>query len=374
MDCNLSCNYCYIKNSRLDLSSDTAKHIIDFAFKKGEKEHRLDFGFFGGEPLLGFDMIEKVTEMIMQHPEYEKHDVRLTLVTNGTILNDRIISFINKYNVVYQVSFDGHPELQNANRKFSNGRLSSDIVEKNIRTAISSLPVVLVNSVYTPATHVHLPESIQYLYDMGVRNQFFNPDYSAAWTENDIDSLKNTYFTVADKYISFYGEGKPCFINIIDEKVSLILRGGYKAFEKCSMGKGEFAFSPDGTIFPCERLAGNGKQNEHSIGNIYESDLSNVNMCRGSSACRNKECADCGVSDYCMNWCGCSNYFATGDYNKVSGFICSSEKAAITASMKVIEKLESVDSDFFISHLSDSVPIENLINKADASLHIDHQN
>ncbi len=122
--------------------------------------------------------------------------------------------------------------------------------------------------------------------------------------------------------------GDPHAISLIDGKVAVILRNGYQPLERCRMGRGEFAFTPEGTIYPCERLVGDGNDG-HAIGSVDGGiDISRMLCRRAPGESLNRECQSCGLKDYCMNWCGCSNFFASGYYNRVSSFLCGSEKAS----------------------------------------------
>jgi uncharacterized protein len=214
--------------------------------------------------------------------------------------------------------------------------------------------------VYTPSTCIELVNCIKHLSGMGIRYQFFNPDYSASWSLKDLENLKKIYQQIAELYLSFHRDGNPHFINIIDEKVALVVHGGFRPGDKCSMGEGEFAFSPQGLIFPCERLVGDGNANEHAIGHIENPEVLKLKRCKGNPFCSNEECLVCGVADYCMNWCGCSNFFASGDYNRVNSFICHSEKAAIEAVMSIIDDLNCAKPEILMGHFSEALTAEFL--------------
>jgi uncharacterized protein len=119
------------------------------------------------------------------------------------------------------------------------------------------------------------------------------------------------------------------------------------------MGKGEFAFSPEGNIYPCERLVGDGTINSHCIGNINSGlNLERMSCNMVSDQTINSECLSCSLNPYCMNWCGCSNYMATGYYNHVNQFLCISEKAAIQAALNAFQTLEKKLGPTFVDHLS----------------------
>lgn len=361
--CNLACNYCYIgkKNARMPLS--VAKKIIDFMFSNTPLEERIEIAFFGGEPLLEFDLITKITEMIENHPVFSKERVDLSIVTNGTIFTNEIADFVNKHNMVFGISCDGHSVVQNKFRRFADGKPSSDIVKNTIKLAIKSLPCVLVNSVHNPITFKYLPQVLDYFSSLGLRRIYLNPDYSAIWTKPDIKTLPEVYGWIGEKYINYYIQGTPRYISLIDNKIAVILRGGYKTDERCRMGSGEFAFAPNGNVYPCERLIENGDENSHFIGNVNTGiELSNLSCNNASGGSINKECMTCGIKEYCMNWCGCSNFMSTGYYNRVGAFLCASEKSAVQTAFNVFQILEKKLGPTFAEHLAGSPDINSALN------------
>jgi uncharacterized protein len=337
----------------ISMSLDVAERIIDFIFTRTPHQELLDIGFFGGEPLLEFELIRSITSMIKAHRQYDANRVFLSVVTNGTVFSKEIAEYMIAQGIDYCISCDGSPSVQNLFRRFRNGGKTSAIVEDTIRKAVNIFPTVMVNAVFTPETLTSLAKSVDYFRSLGLRRLFFSPDFSAVWSEKDIEILEREYACIAEKYISRHLRGDPYFINIIDNKITVFLRGGYQASERCRMGTGEFAFAPTGNIYGCERLIGDDNGSEHCIGNIAVGTDINLSKCHFKSGGEiNIECLECGIKDYCMNWCGCSNFFSSGYYNRVSTFLCASERAAVNAAYNVFQKLEKEPENHFIEHLA----------------------
>ncbi len=351
--CNLSCSYCYIGKKNAVMSLETARQIIDFAFNVTPMDEKVDIGFFGGEPLLHFGLIKEITALIENHPHFDTQRAELSVVTNGTIFSDEIARFLNEHHIVFCLSCDGPPHVQDTMRRFQDGTGSSSLVEGTIKSALVTLPVVLVNAVYHPSTFRHLPEVIEYLSSLGLRQIYLNPDFSASWSKGEADLLPEVYGKIGGQYVDYYLDGRPHFISLVDAKIAVILRGGYDPHERCRMGAGEFAFAPSGNVYPCERLIGFDEGRIHCLGNI-ESGFGWEGLCTKSATTRveNTECQACGLNNYCMNWCGCSNYFSSGRYNKVGPFLCASEKAAISTSFHVFQTLEREMGACFFDHLA----------------------
>jgi uncharacterized protein len=359
MACNLRCDYCYIRKQNIPMNRATLVKAVDFAFCTAGPNERVDIGLFGGEPLLNWPLAQEAVALIEQRAEDRRHVIRLSLVTNGTLMNDEILQYLLDHHIILQVSCDGAPHVQDKHRRYADGKPSSAIVEANLSAALKALPAVLVNVVYSPDTYSYLPESIEYFTSLGLRQIILNPDYSAAWGSADIAGLENTYGRIAELYLSCYEVKSPLFISLIDEKIAVILRGGYGPSERCHMGYGEFAFSPQGFVFPCERLVGDGERNRHCIGHLDQPDNLQRGHCQAKgNGCKNTECQLCGVADYCMNWCGCSNFFASGDYRRPSPFLCTSERLAINAAFNVLKQVEEDNQLIFINHYA-GLPMVN---------------
>jgi uncharacterized protein len=364
--CNLACSYCYIQKDHSVMPLPTASKIVDFIFKNFRENEKIEIGFFGGEPLLQFDLIKEITDIIQMHEFFDSSRVVISLTTNGTIFSEDIAGFLVEKDVILNISCDGPSEIQDVFRHFPDGRGSSKIVEKNIRKAVKLFPLLPVNSVYSPENLHLLPAVLDYLSSLGIRNIHLNPNISARWTKKDADALPYIYNEIGKKYMEFYRLGDPRYISLIDSKIAVILRGGYRPMERCRMGKGEFAFAPSGNVYPCERLIGSDDGKTHCLGNINNGFIIGNTCNAASNHALNKECTTCGLKEYCMNWCGCTNYYSTGKYDVVSPFICASEKAAISVAFQIIQNIGNSWLDF--AHHLAGTPLMNIINEVNKEI------
>ena len=323
------------------MSLSTASKIVDFVFKNVKQEDKVDIGFFGGEPFFEFDLIKNITDLIQTNASLRTGQTKLSVTTNGTILTDEIIRYLGEDHISLCISCDGPPEVQDRFRHFPDGSKTSTLVEKNLRRALRSTPSTAVNAVYSPETLESLPRVVDYFLSLGVRIVYLSPNISARWGKKEADMLPAIYDAIGKKYLASNSAGKAVYISLIDSKIALMLRGGYKPIDRCRMGKGEYAFAPSGNLYPCERLIGSDDGKTHCLGNISDK-LSFNRACQGlSSSAINVECIQCSLKEYCMNWCGCSNYYSTGSYNVVSPFTCASEKAAIKVAFDMIRKMKN---------------------------------
>jgi len=353
-DCNLACTYCYVNKHPSVMEIGVAEKVVEFIFERADANEQNGIAFFGGEPMLELSLMKKIVDIIEKHPRFHEFMIDFSVVTNGTIFTDEIAAFLIKHDITYCLSCDGDVDVQDLHRRFRNGEGSSNVVEATIRRAAADLPIVLVNAVYSPATLKSLPNTVRYLMGLGLRQIHVNPDYSASWRSENVETLKSVYGELADIYMDSYKSGNPVYINAIDGKIAILLRGGYQHAERCHMGKKEFAFSPEGNVFPCERIIEDGRSdNKHCLGNVDKGiDLSLLTCNMMGTDDVNAECLTCGISKYCMNWCGCSNYLSTGYYNRAGAFLCAEQRMLVTTAFHILETLSKEMPEVFAEHIS----------------------
>jgi len=343
------------------LSPETGERIIDFIFQHTPEGEDIDLGFFGGEPLLAFDLLRELVEKVVQHPLYSEAKVAFRVVSNGTLFSEDIAAFFDQHSIGLGISCDGPAAVQDRFRRFKSGQGSSATVEKNLRRALQWFPLLPVNAVYSAETFRSLPATVDYLCGLGVKNIHLNPNICSDWTAQDGEELGAVYARIAQTYLDFYKQGEPRYISLLDSKIAVILRGGYQDGEKCSMGKRELAYAPSGNIYPCERLVGGDDGGKHCLGNVQDGAVQPV-RCKGQiGVVQNAECQSCALQDFCMNWCGCTNYHATGEYNRVNHLTCASEKAAIRAALWVIKETGKAEINFS-DHLA-GTPLMSIIGE-----------
>jgi uncharacterized protein len=347
----LRCGYCYIGKRDATMSARTARAVVDWIFGVAPPGEKIDIGIFGGEPLLELPTVRTLAELVRGHAGHAADRVTLTVVSNGTLFTPAIAQLLQEHRIHYNLSCDGAAEVQDRFRHFQDGRGSSGVVERTARAALGVLGPFPVNAVYRPETLRRLPDTVDHLSLLGFRQIHLNPDFGAPWSRADVEALPAVYAAVAERYVASYHRKAPLFVSLIDSKITVLLRGGYQATEQCRMGEAEFAFSPEGDIFPCERLIGHGRDSPHRIGHVVTG-LTRGRCGTGCGPGGPAECRSCGLRPYCMNWCGCSNFFSTGDYARVGPFLCASERAALSTAAQVLETLEDRLGPTFMAHLT----------------------
>jgi uncharacterized protein len=195
-----------------------------------------------------------------------------------------------------------------------------------------------------------LPDVIDFFIETDVPVVHLNPDITAQWDIAASQALAPLFEQVADRYISCYRRGRELAVNIIDSKAILFMKGGYEPEDRCCMGETELGFAPSGNIYACERFIGKDDDPRFRLGNIHTG-FDNERLCEIASmrGNNNLECVHCNFKPYCMNWCGCTNFYMTGLSNRAGAAMCAAERAAIAASKRVFTALS--DDDLFIDHL-----------------------
>lgn len=344
--------------SETSMSLETAQNIVNFAFEQNSDEKKIEFEFSGGEPLLRLETIKTIANVIISHPLYNSFDVRMTVVSNGTVYNDKVIALINRYNMAYKVNIGIIPAVAECEDGYRYESFADAQVEENIRQALENLPVVLVSAVFSSSSFRYLPQCVRYFSELGVRHQFYYPDYSDAWSIEDLEALQETFEELTTLYLNFHKFDNPHYINLIDEKIPLVLNGGYRASGRFSTEKQRYVFSPQGVLFPDERLVGDGEINEHALGYVNDNSVGISIKPESQIYYNNEACFDCGVADYCKNCTGMISCIHANEKGTVNNIDCISEKAAIESAMNVLTFLDALDPFTFIEHYNGSALLQ----------------
>jgi uncharacterized protein len=127
--CSLRCGYCYVGKTDAVMTTEVARLVVDWIFRHAAPDEPIDIGFFGGEPLLAFSVLQEAVGLIEAHPGYDPDRVILSVISNGTIFSGEISTYLKDHRVRYGLSFDGPPEVQDRFRRFADGRPSSPAVQ-----------------------------------------------------------------------------------------------------------------------------------------------------------------------------------------------------------------------------------------------------
>lgn len=316
-DCNLACKYCFAEEGeyhgrRALMSFEVGKKALDFLIENSGSRKNLEVDFFGGEPLMNWEVVKQLVEYgRSKEAEYNKK-FRFTLTTNGVLLNDEILEFINKEMSNVVLSIDGREQVHNRMRPFRNGKGSYDlIVPKFIKTADSRNQT----NYYVRGTFTHhnldFAQDVLHLADLGFKQISVEPvvappteDY--AIKEEDIPRLLEEYDYLAKEMIERHKKGEDFnfFHFMID------LEGGpcvAKRLSGCGSGTEYLAVTPWGDFYPCHQFVGN---EEFLLGNVDDG-IVNTSVRDEFKLCNvyaKDKCRNCFARFYCSGGCAANSY------------------------------------------------------------------
>ncbi len=348
--CNLTCHHCTATKGDATMSPRVARSVVDSIFEYAPLGQRIEIEFVGGEPLLEVPTLMALTVLLERHSAFDARNVKLTVVSNGTIFSDDVAALLREHDVRYALSCDGSPAVQDRFRRFADGRGSSEVVERTARRALGAFGSVPVRAVYRPETLRSLPEAIEYLAGIGLRQIHIAADSSGNWSKADADALPAVYGAVADQYVKSHLAEAPLFVSLLDSKIALLLRGGYQPAEACCSAEAGLAFATDGRVHTCTRHACCSRGCAQVIGDVARA-LSGMGR-DGDEREPPAACRECELLNYCTTWCGCSGRSQGADRDPVGPFLCASERASIETAGRAFQTLQTCLGPGFMSHLA----------------------
>ncbi len=336
--CNLNCEYCFASQGKYHgdralMSFEVGKRAIDFLVENSKGRRNLEVDFFGGEPLMNFDVVKKIVEYARSIEKEHDKNFRFTLTTNGVGINDEVIDFANKemHNVV--LSLDGRKEIHDRLRKTITGKGSYDIVVPKFQEFVKRRGG---KNYYMRGTFTHnnvdFTNDIFHMADLGFTELSMepvvcNPNEPYALNEEDLPKLYEQYEILAKDMLRREKEGKPItfYHYMIDLEHGPCI---YKRISGCGSGTEYMAVTPWGDLYPCHQFVG---EEKFCLGNIYEG-VKNKNLTNEFKTCNayaRPECKDCWAKLYCSGGCAANAYHATGSIKGTYEYGCKLFKKRI---------------------------------------------
>lgn len=350
-DCNLACKYCFAGEGEYHgdrglMSFEVGKKALDYLVANSGNRVNLEVDFFGGEPLLNWNVVKQLVEYGRSIEEKNNKKFRFTLTTNGTLLNDEIMEFVNKEMGNLVLSIDGRKSVHDNMRPHRGGQGSYDkIVPKYIDAANSRNQM----NYYVRGTYTHyntdFAADVLHMADLGFKQISVEPvvappEEPYALTKEDIPTLLEQYDILADEMLKRRKEGKGFnfFHFMID------LEGGpcvAKRLSGCGSGCEYLAVTPWGDFYPCHQFVG---QEEFLMGNVDEG-ITNTkirDMFHNCNVYSKPACRNCFAKFYCSGGCAANSYNFHGDINESYEIGCELQKKRIECAimMKVAESYE----------------------------------
>jgi uncharacterized protein len=351
-DCQLRCAYCY-GGPRHEgrMSWEVARRALDLFFEQSSTASPdiPQISFFGGEPLLEWDLLQQCVAYAESRKAAAGQDFRLTITTNGLALDRNRAEYLRSKNVGLLFSFDGAQEAQDATRRLSDGRSSFADTRRALGLVLGVFDNPAVCAVVSPENVAFLPESIDFLLGEGVRQIMLNPNFFAEWDEQHRDLWTAGYEHAARRFEESYRQGVPLNIHVFTAKIITHLQGGYGPCDVCDFGSHEIAIAPSGRIYPCQRMVGDDRQDLGLLGNVF--DGLDPRAAAELAACRQVRapaCGQCAIRSRCRNWCSCVNHALTGRFDQPGGIICFHEQLAVRLADRAASRLFQEKNKLFL--------------------------
>jgi len=345
-NCQLRCNYCYAGDKyHKPMSKETILKTIEFTLKIPMQE--LNFGFFGGEPLMEWELLQFATYEMEREAEKKSIKLRKNFTTNGLLLNKEKVQWLKKHEFYIVISLDGNEAMHNTHRLYSNTQGSFQDVIRGIKELqkVYKEGEYTINTVVTPKNIHHLLPSVKYIHkNLGIKDIHLALNYFTEW-EDETEIYKKAYHEVGQYAIEQYKKNIPLNLDIIDGKIRTLTEGNCSV---CTFGELKIAVAPSGNIYPCERLIGEDTE-ALSIGDVYQGfDKSKREKLISERGNTNEECKTCPLKERCTNSCGCTNYTLTNSINTADGTLCFFQKLFIEVADTVASTLYEEKNKMFM--------------------------
>ena len=324
--CNLNCSYCFASQGkyhgeRAIMSFEVGKRALDFLIENSGTRRNLEVDFFGGEPLMNFQVVKDLVAYARSIEKEHNKNFRFTLTTNGVLVDEEVIAWANKecHNVV--LSLDGRKEIHDRFRVDYAGKGSWEKIVPKFQRFVEAREG---KGYYMRGTFTHANpdflEDIKTMLDLGFNELSMEPVVCAAGdpselTEEDMTIVMDQYEKLAELMLQKDKEGKPFtfYHYMID------LTGGpciYKRISGCGSGTEYMAVTPWGDLYPCHQFVG---EEKFKLGDIWTG-VTNHDIQAEFAACNvyaHPECTDCWARLYCSGGCAANAYHATGSVTGV---------------------------------------------------------
>lgn len=350
-DCNLRCKYCFASTGdfgtgRKLMPFETGKAAIDFLLEKSVGRENLEVDFFGGEPLMNFKVVKQIIEYARsKEKEFGKH-FNFTITTNGMLLTDDKIDYINKemFNVV--LSIDGRREVNDRMRVRVDGSGCYDKIVPNFKKLVEKRgdKEYYVRGTYTKY-NLDFSDDIMHLYEAGfdeisVEPVMEDPQVEYAITEEDLDRIYQEYDKLVDRIEEVKKRGEHInffhFMIDLDQGPCVV-----KRLRGCGSGNEYVSITPDGDIYPCHQFVGH---EEYKMGSLEDGSFNEEikKEFAGAHVYSKPACQECWAKFYCSGGCNANNYIYNGDIHKAYELSCKIQRKRLECAilMKVCEMME----------------------------------
>ena len=324
--CNLNCSSCFASQGKYHgeralMSFEVGKRALDFLIEHSGSRTNLEVDFFGGEPLMNWDVVKQLVQYARTQEEAHHKKFRFTLTTNGVLIDEDVIDFANREMSNVVLSLDGRKEIHDRLRVDYAGNGSYDRIVPKFQQLVKARGG---ERYYMRGTFTHanpdFTRDVFHMANLGFTELSMEPvvcapDDPAALTAEDIETVKREYELLATDMLHREEKGQP----ITFYHYMLDLTGGpciYKRISGCGSGTEYMAVTPWGDLYPCHQFVG---EEEYKLGNVWDG-VTNTALRERFRACNaysRQDCEGCWARLYCSGGCAANAYHATGSIGGV---------------------------------------------------------
>ena len=343
-DCNLGCKYCFAEEGeyhgrRALMSFEVGKKALDFLIANSGNRHNLEVDFFGGEPLMNWEVVKQLVEYGRSQEEAHNKKFRFTLTTNGVLLNDEIMEFCNREMSNVVLSLDGRKEVNDKMRPFRKGAGSYDIIVPKFQKFAESRNQMnyYVRGTFT-RNNLDFSNDVIHFADLGFKQMSIEPVVAApeepySIREEDVPQILEEYDKLAVEYIKRKKEGRGFnfFHFMLDLQQGPCVA---KRLSGCGSGTEYLAVTPWGDLYPCHQFVG---QEKFLLGNVDEG-ITNTAVRDEFKLCNvyaKEKCRNCFARFYCSGGCAANSYNFHGSITDAYDIGCQMQKKRIECSIMI---------------------------------------
>lgn len=342
-DCNLRCEYCFAskgdyKKGRSLMSKEVAFKAIDYLVENSGNRYNIEIDFFGGEPLMNFEVVKESVAYGKRLEEKKGKKFYFTITTNGTLLDDEKISFINENMDNIVISIDGRKKIHDSIRYDRGGRGSYDKIVPLAQKLIEERPNknYFVRGTFT-SKNLDFSKDVLHLSNLGFKEISVEPVVGSGnelfIKEKDIPFLLDEYERLANLYLDWLREGK----DIRFYHFNLDLYGGpcvYKRLASCGAGFEYFAVSPEGYLYPCHQFVG---EDRFIIGDLNRGIVNTElkKQFKSNNILTKEACKNCWAKLFCSGGCHANAWYSNSSIDKPNEIACTLQKKRIECAIMI---------------------------------------
>ena len=349
--CNLNCEYCFASQGKYHgdralMSFEVGKRALDFLIENSGTRRNLEVDFFGGEPLMNWDVVKELVSYARVQEKIHNKNFRFTLTTNGMLIDDDVIEFSNREMSNVVLSLDGRKDVHDRLRVDYMGRGSYDTIVPKFQEFVKRRGG---KNYYMRGTFTHknvdFTNDIFHMADLGFTELSMepvvcSPEDASALTQEDLPKLFEQYEILAKEMIKRKknGNGFTFYHYMLDLTHGPCI---YKRISGCGSGTEYMAVTPTGDLYPCHQFVGDTK---YLLGNIYDG-ITNKEIQNEFKLCNayaRPECNDCWAKLYCSGGCAANSYHASGKITGIYEYGCELFKKRIECAV-MIQVAENYD-------------------------------